>query len=107
MTDWPKINPSKADQDFIETLDAVNDMFYNKAHKMTRLEANRKILEILKVMVETYPDQRFGQMMRNVDVVREVKIDTKEFTGLVWIDEFNLESEELLNRIKNSPLVKG
>lgn len=72
---------------------------------MTRLEANRQILSILKTLVETYPDWRFGQLMRNADVVDQVP-NAGDGSFYVWADEFNLESEALLKRIKASPLVK-
>jgi uncharacterized membrane protein YgcG len=32
---------------------------------MTRKEANKEILRILEVLVEAYPDQRFGQIITN------------------------------------------
>lgn len=32
---------------------------------MTRQEANRRILELIKLYVERYPDQRFGQIICN------------------------------------------
>lgn len=36
--------------------------------ELTRLEANRKILDILKSQVESYPDYRFGQLLYNVGI---------------------------------------
>jgi len=59
---------------------------------MTRKEANVRIVEILTNAIEMYPDQRFGQIMRNLDVIEEINES-------VWKDEFYLESEELLERV--------
>ena len=52
---------------------------------MTRLEANRKILELLKEAVETWPDWRFHQILQNLNI---------EDTG---VDKWYEESEKTLN----------
>ena len=52
---------------------------------MTRLEANRKILELLKEAVETWPDWRFHQILQNLGI---------EETG---VDKWFEESEKTLN----------
>ena len=54
---------------------------------MTRLEANRKILELLKEAVETWPDWRFHQILQNLNI---------EETG---VDKWYEESERTLNTI--------
>ena len=58
-----------------------------------RQEANREIVSILTAFVELFPDQRFNQLLTNLDVV------TVE-------DDYNTESEELLKRIRNNPVYK-
>ena len=55
---------------------------------MTRLEANIKILDIIKQFVLMFPDMRFMQLLMVIDAV----IDT---------DQFNEESSVTLERIKN------
>ena len=63
---------------------------------MSRLEANRAILGVITELVERYPDQRFGQLMRNYGVIKEIRND---WIPVAWSNEFNLESDELLKRI--------
>ena len=55
---------------------------------MTRLEANIKILDIIKQFAWMFPDMRFMQLLMVIDAV----IDT---------DQFNEESSVTLERIKN------
>lgn len=55
---------------------------------MTRLEANIKILDIIKQFAFMFPDMRFMQLLMVIDAV----IDT---------DQFNEESSVTLERIKN------
>ena len=54
---------------------------------MIRLEANRKILELLKEAVETWPDWRFHQILQNLNI---------EETG---VDKWYEESEETLRNM--------
>ena len=68
---------------------------------MTRLEANRQLVNILAEVVEKNPDQRFGQILRNYAYVRENRPVPAE-SGFDWKNEFYLESEALLNRIYRS-----
>lgn len=76
---------------------------------MNRYEANKKILTILTILVETYPDMRFSQIMSNFDLVKSINIDNKKDFLLVpiWKDEYYLESETLLERMKTNELLKG
>jgi hypothetical protein len=64
---------------------------------MTRQEANRLIIKLLAEQIEKYPDVRFGQMMRNAGVVYQ---HTDRDDQIIWLDEFNLEPQELLKRIQ-------
>jgi hypothetical protein len=60
---------------------------------MTRLEANREILNLLYQYIERYPDQRFSQVLLNTDVV--------EMHGAgLWRDEYYKESTEILTRMR-------
>jgi hypothetical protein len=68
---------------------------------MTRLEANRQILEILNKEIESQPDVRFTQLLMNLKII-DYSINFPGGLGLptfVVKDDYNLESEELLNRI--------
>ena len=60
----------------------------------TRQEANRKIIEILQVNVEKYPDMRFGQMLFNLDI-------NQNHSGTTTIrDIYADESNNILERVK-------
>jgi hypothetical protein len=65
---------------------------------MTRKEANLEIIRLIHAYAETYPDQRFGQILQNIDVVRRSK------SASTLEDEYYLESEELLKRVALSIL---
>ena len=56
---------------------------------MTRLEANIKILDIVKQLACMFPDMRFNQLLINTQVVLEGK------------DQFYEESEKTLDRLRN------
>lgn len=70
---------------------------------MNRLEANRELIGILVRLVEKYPEMRFSQILSNFGyaiqrgefVVRNEKQSHENF----WIDDYNLESRELLKRV--------
>ena len=63
---------------------------------MTRHEANKEILAKLFEYVEKAPDQRFGQILRNLGVVREHYLDG---IPAFWANDFYIESEDTLNNI--------
>lgn len=67
----------------------------------SRQKANRELVKILHSMVEAYPDQRFSQLLRNLDVVAEVR-DAQTGMPLSWANEFHLEPEQLLARVKKA-----
>ena len=60
---------------------------------MTRLEANREILRLLSKAIETYPDQRFIQLLDNCI----------QGLGSSYYDESLLTLEEL----KNSEMIRN
>lgn len=72
---------------------------------MTRQQANYKILEILKQQIEQQPDIRFSQLLKNMDIVLEIKDDFGNLLG--WAGEFYVESEWLLQRINRALNVKS
>lgn len=57
---------------------------------MTRLDANRKILELLKEAVEACPDWRFHQILQNIGVEQPA------------IDQWYEESDETLCNMKKA-----
>ena len=67
---------------------------------MTCQEANRDIVMILIEEIENQPNTRFSQLMRNIGVVQQITL--ADGSGkCVWTDEFNMESDSLLKRIKS------
>ena len=56
---------------------------------MTRLEANRTIVNLIKETVEAYPDWRFHQILQNLEVEKP------------GIDQWYEESTETLCNIEN------
>ena len=56
---------------------------------MTRLEANRLIVNLIKETVEAYPDWRFHQILQNLEVEKP------------GIDQWYEESPETLCNIEN------
>ncbi|MBR5598403.1 MAG: hypothetical protein IKW39_00015 [Alphaproteobacteria bacterium] len=60
---------------------------------MTRYEANKKILEILLKYIENNPEQRFIQILWNLDLIN---IGNSELIE----DRYNEESETTLNKLK-------
>lgn len=61
---------------------------------MKRVEANRKIVQILAGLVENYPDWRFQQILQNIGISSSDGRDR-------WYEE----SEETLKNIENSTTV--
>jgi len=66
---------------------------------MTRLQANKKLLKILKELVINNPDQRFSQVLQNLGFVKPSR-PVRDLGMIEWQNEFYLESEELLKRVK-------
>lgn len=62
---------------------------------MLRQEANKKILEKLAIMVEKYPDMRFGQLLVNLNIIQT------DYEGRI-MDPFYKESVNILEDINNA-----
>ena len=71
---------------------------------MTRLEANRAIIALLSAAVESSPDSRFGQILRNLEAIKQVIGQPP--APIHWANEFYLESEQLLKRIQDAKTSK-
>lgn len=70
-----------------------------------RQKANFQILERLRREIKQNPDLRFGQILRNIGVVRNVDaviIDSDGFRDerLLWYNEFYTESVDTLERLE-------
>lgn len=64
---------------------------------ITRLQYNRMICDLLIAAVERFPDWRFGQILRNLELIKEVR-DDEDGLILGWQDDFNTESSAMLER---------
>lgn len=62
---------------------------------MNRKIYNLTLLAVLQELIETYPDQRFGQILGNYAFV------TPNASDAAW-DEYYLESKELLERVSKA-----
>jgi hypothetical protein len=65
---------------------------------MTRQQANKKILKLLKAHIEKYPDERFSQILYNLAIT----MDATDTSTLPWRDDYNMEPSVLLERIEQS-----
>lgn len=60
---------------------------------MNRFETNKKILNILTMIIEEYPEQRFNQLLINFGAIKDV-------SGI----NYYIESDETLNILEESLL---
>lgn len=76
----------------------------SKQLKQKRYAANCALLDTLKAIIsDDSGEQRFSQILRNYGFVNQIGIDTYNEHGdfyCVWSDEFNLEPDILLERVK-------
>lgn len=70
-----------------------------------RQKENEKLLEILKDLVTTYPEQRFSQILGNYYFVENAGPDTWGINK--WEDEYHLESKDLLQRVEERVKICG
>lgn len=66
---------------------------------MSRLESNRRLVEILNRLVENNPDQRFSQLLRNYGFIKEERPARPEMCISVQ-NEFYVESDKILERVE-------
>ena len=69
---------------------------------MKRITANKAILEILSRLVEENPDLRFHQLLAAADVLKKV---WSAESRIEYVDEFYVESDVVLTRVKKSAIV--
>ena len=70
---------------------------------MSRKSSNRDILRILTALVNNHPDQRFMQLLFNADVLKVIS-DPLSTSSPTVINEYHLESSELLERVRRSEM---
>ena len=64
-----------------------------------RIDYNKMINNLLLLSASKYPDLQFGQLLRNLEIVKE-DLSTDR-TNRMWVNDFNTESEYILKRVKN------
>ena len=67
---------------------------------MTRQQANRAIAGIVLEQIEKHPELRLSQLMVSLDLVKT--LTDPVLLRTTWVDEFNLEPEVLLKRVKEA-----
>lgn len=70
---------------------------------MSRLNANRQIVQTLAALVEAFPDMRFHQLLVNADVL---KTDARPGGAPEVRNEYHVESDQILERMKKSSLME-
>jgi hypothetical protein len=66
---------------------------------MNRQEANIKLKDLLEYLILKYPDLRFSQILDIAGFVKPQR-PTKDRGRISWQNEFNMEPEELLERVE-------
>lgn len=66
---------------------------------MTRLDANRKLVEYLIDIIEQHPDLRFSQILSVFRFVRTTRPVRPNVTEVNWENEFYVEPEQILKRV--------
>ena len=69
---------------------------------MKRQSANEEILSIIFKATQKWPDQRLGQLLRNLDVVYSYNTPN----GPVWSNGFNEEPWHTLDRMLQNEMVQ-
>lgn len=68
---------------------------------MTRQEANLELLKIMEMLINTQTDMRFSQILLAYGFVKQERpAKPKEERPISWQDEFFMEPEKVLKRVK-------
>lgn len=68
---------------------------------MTRLEANLELRNELESLIFKYPDMRFSQILLAFGFVKQERpAKPREDRPISWQDEFYMEPEKVLERVK-------
>lgn len=66
---------------------------------MNRQEANRELLNELKLLIEKQPDSRWSQILQNYGFVKPLR-PVKDPSEQYWQNEFYTEGDVILKRVK-------
>lgn len=88
-----------------ESLSAILQQVFPSGAKASefdrqRQEANLELAAILVQLLTKHGSQRFSQVLRNYGFVRETRPVKPDAHWVDWKNEFNLEPQELLKRVK-------
>ena len=74
---------------------------------MERQKHNRLILKILSILIEKYPDLRFGQILVNCGIIRYKPsvLCEGQREDILLVDPFNEESEVTLERMLSNKFI--
>lgn len=64
---------------------------------MNRQEYNKLVLDMLIAAVERFPEQRFGQILRNLEIIKENRDEKGNVVS--WVNDFNTESKDIAERV--------
>ena len=79
----------------------VLEMFGNNSEfDRQRQEANLELAAILVQLLMKHGHQRFSQVLRNYGFVKETRPVKPDNYLVDWKNEFNMEPQELLKRVK-------
>lgn len=65
---------------------------------MTRKEANMEIVRLIVNYINMYPDQRFGQILMNLDIIK----NQGPYETMESAKKFYEEPTDTLERVKNT-----
>ena len=66
-----------------------------------RSDANAELIGILAQYLTDHPNERFGQALRNLEIVRECLM-VNPTTPRYWENEFNTEPQQMVARAKRA-----
>ena len=83
-------------------LSEILNLFDNEESKkfdQARKEANLKLLEHLKYLMDNNPSMRFGQILQNFGFIKAER-PAKPEQRISWQNEFYVEPQEVLERVE-------
>ena len=73
----------------------------DKLKTTKRYSANLKLLFKLSTLIQENPELRFSQILNNYGFTRTVRPVNPETSMVDWVNDFYLESEDLLERVQH------
>lgn len=73
----------------------------DKLKTTKRYSANLKLLFKLSTLIQENPELRFSQILNSYGFTRTVRPVSPESSMVDWVNDFYLESEDLLERVQH------